>query len=129
MVTGPIGDGVHGPVKFRRPERDDPEGYSFALTLRAVLPALYQMCAIVEEALANTGILTPGATSPSVARDARASLLSETLELLNQLPFRGYPDEHSVRVPLLSLQDGPDLARTAPTRRRPGNFRIQGHNR
>src|SRR3546814_17558952 len=99
MVTGPIGDGVHGPVKFRRPERDDPEGYSFALTLREVLPALYQMCAIVAEALPNPGILTPGAKSPSVARDARARLLSETLKLQNQFRLPGFPPDPTVRLP------------------------------
>src|SRR3546814_8201108 len=87
------------------------------------------MCAIVEEALANAGILTPGAKSPSVARDARASLLSETLELLNQLPFRGFPDEHQVRVPVFSLQDGAVMARTSPLRKLPGNFRIQSELR
>src|SRR3546814_16864565 len=123
MVTGPIGDGVHGPVKFRRPERDDPEGYSFALTLREVLPALYQMCAIVEEALANAGILTPGAKSPSVARDARASLLSTTLELLNQLTFRGFPDEHQVRVPVFNLLDADVLAGPSQRRTLTGKFR------
>src|SRR3546814_5796355 len=87
------------------------------------------MCAIGEEALANAGILTPGAKSPSVARDARASLLSETLELLNQLPFRGFPDEHQVRVPVFSLQDGAVMARTSPLRKLPGNFRIQSELR
>src|SRR3546814_16900588 len=87
------------------------------------------MCAIVEEALANAGILTPGAKSPSVARDARASLLSETLELLNQLPFRGFPDEHQVRVPVFSLQAGAVMARTSPLRKLPGNFRIRSELR
>lgn len=129
MVTGPIGDGMQGPVKFLRPERNDPEGYSFALTLREVLPALYRMCAIAEEALANVGIL-PTATKPSSgASDVRGSLLVETLELLNQLPLRGFPDEHRIRVPLFSLQDDAVAARTAPLHALPGTFRVQSELR
>lgn len=128
MVAGPIGDGVHGPVKFRRPGRDDPEGYSFALTLREVLPALYQMCAIAEEAVEKAGLLAPVA-EPSIARDIRAGLLTQTLELLNQLPFRGFPDEHQVRVPVFSLQEGAVMARTSPLRKLPGSFQIQSELR
>ena len=129
MVAGPIGDGVHGPVKFRRPGRDDPEGYSFALTLREVLPAVYQMCAIVEEALEDAGLLTPAwKTSPS-GRDVRGSLLPETLELLNQLPLRGFPDEDKARVPVFSLQGGAVMIRTTPLRKLPGSFRIQSELR
>src|SRR3546814_16443798 len=72
MVTGPLGDGVHGPVKFRRPERDDPEGHSFALRLREALPALYQRIALVEEALANEGTLTHSEQAPACHRTPRA---------------------------------------------------------
>lgn len=128
-VTGPIGDGVQGPIKFRRLGRDDPEGYSFALTLREVLPAFYQMCATVEEALGKAGILTIASKKQSVVRDDRASLLYETLELLNQLPFRGFPDEHQVRVSVFSLLDGAVMARTSPLRKLPGTFRIQSEIR
>lgn len=129
MVAGPIGDGVQGPVKFRRPERDDPEGYSFALTLREVLPSLYQMCAIAEEALANAGILPTATKLSSTTRDARSSLLIETLELLNQLPLHGFPDEHRIRVPIFSLQGDAVTVRTAPLRKLPGTFRIQSELR
>ncbi|MBO9873530.1 MULTISPECIES: hypothetical protein [Xanthomonas] len=132
MVTGPIGDGVQGSVKFLRPGRDDPEGYSFALTLREVLPAMYQMCAIAEEVLADAGIL-PTAMIPLSAAydasDARGILLVEMLELLNRLPLRGFPDEHRVRVPIFSLQGGSVTARTAPLRKLPGTFKIQSELR
>ena len=130
MVAGPIGDGVQGPIKFRRSGRDDPEGYSFALTLREVLPAFYLMCATVEDVLGRAGVLpTAGNEKQPATRDARSVLLSETLELLNHLPFRGFPDEHRVRVSVFSLQDGAVVARTSPLRKLPGTFRVRSEIR
>ncbi|MEC3889782.1 hypothetical protein [Xanthomonas campestris] len=137
IVTGPIGGGVQGPIKFRRPGRDDPDGYSFALTLREVLAAFYQMCATTEEVLGKAGVLTaaskekPSAVNgkKSVVDDVRSILLSETLELLNQLPFRGFPDEHQIRVPVFSMRDVTVMTRTSPLRKLPGAFQIQSELR
>lgn len=128
MVTGPIGNGMHGPIKFRRIGRDDPEGYSFALSLREVLPALYQMCDITQGALLDAGLFIEREASLP-ARDVRGDLVSKTLELLNQLPLHGFPDEYQARVPIFHLRNGSVGMTTSPLRKIPGTFRINSELR
>jgi hypothetical protein len=128
MVTGPVGGDVHGPIRFRRPGGDDPEGYSFALSLREVLPALYKMCDCAEDAVAHAGLFVEQ-DAPARGRDVRADLLLTTLELLNQLPLYGFPDEHRTRVPIFHIIDGAMAVTTSPLRIFPGAFRIESELR
>jgi hypothetical protein len=128
MVTGSVGGDVHGPIKFRRPGGDDSEGYSFALSLREVLPALYKMCDCAEDSLTYAGLFVEQ-DAPARGRDVRADLLPMALELLNQLPFYGFPDEDGARVPIFHVIDEAVMVTTSPLCILPGAFRIESELR
>ena len=123
-VQGPLADGVIGPIKFRRPNGDDPEGYSFALALREALPSIYLMCDIAEEALAGEGLFEGTDKKNGAPNDERQTQLSEALDALNKLPRRAFPDEAGVRVPIFELQGQAVFAQTRVLRSLPGTFRI-----
>lgn len=103
-LQGPLPNGVIGPIKFRRPNGDDPEGYSFALALREVLPSICLMCDIEEEVLAVEGLFEGVNQKNAAQNEERQALLSETLKALNKLPRRAFPDEADIRVPIFELQ-------------------------
>jgi hypothetical protein len=128
IIVGPIGGDTHGPIKFRNPSRNDPEGYSFALSLRNVLPALYKMCDIAEDSIVRAGLFVEREMSVH-RRDIRVDLLSMTLELLNKLPLYGFPDERGTRVPIFHVIDGAVAITTSRLRMLPGEFRIESEFR
>jgi hypothetical protein len=123
-VQGPLADGVIGPIKFRRPNSDDPEGYSFALALREVLPSIYLMCDITEQALAEEGLFEGADQRGGILNDARQAQLAEALEALNKLPRRAFPDEAGVHVPIFEVKGHAVFAQTRVLRSIPGTFRI-----
>lgn len=123
-VQGPLPDGVIGPIKFRRPNGNDPEGYSFALALREVLPSIYLMCDIMEEALAAEGLFEGAGQKNAALNDERQARLSETLEALNKLPRRAFPDEAGMHVPIFEVQGQAVFAQTRVLRSLPGTFQI-----
>lgn len=123
-VTGPIAENVYGPMKFRARKAAGTEGYSFAVSLRQIFPAIYLMCDIAEDALAGEGLF--GSREPqSLPQDVRNDLLSPTLSLLNQLPLYGFPDEHQVEVPIFEIHGSAVMARSRRVRMLPGIFKIQ----
>ena len=103
-MQGPLPNGVLGPLKFRRSNGDDPEGYSFALALREVLPSIYIMCVVTEEALAAEGLFEGFNQKNAAQNEEIQALLSVTLEAFDKLPRRDLPDEAGIRVPTFELQ-------------------------
>lgn len=100
-VSGVIRPNTKGPASYRFPVA---EGYSFALILRRVLPVLFKLCDIAEEALAAAKLFEAAALPPSVPVEAsRMALLTNVTELLAALPVRGFPNEYRLRAPQLRL--------------------------
>jgi hypothetical protein len=99
------------------------QAYSFAVTLREVLPCFYMMCDVVSQSLKAQGVLGEG-EEDAAPRHTRRERPAETFEMLNKLPVNGFPDEIGRRVHLLHLQDGAVVARTAPVRRLVGDQRM-----
>lgn len=123
FITGPIGKGTFGPVKFRPRDAGSPEGYSFALILREAFLVPFEMSDIAESFLDDAGLFTdqvPGAAARHVSQDD----LSETLTLLNSLPLHGFPDEKGLRIPVFELAEGSLAMSTVPLRQLPGTVRI-----
>lgn len=123
-VTGPVGGQQCASVKYRPSDAGSPEGYSFALILRDLLLAMFDMTDIAEAALADAGLFD-AEVNPGKLTDARQAHLEQMLTLLNGLPLKGFPDEHGVRVPIYWLKLGAMYVTTKPLQMLAGTFRIQ----
>lgn len=122
-VTGPIGNGMFGPAKFKPRITESREGYSFALILREAFLVPFELSDIAEAAMNNADLFT-GEIPAEVPRHISQNDLAETLSMLNSLPLRGFPDEKGQRVPIFELHNGSLAFTTAPLRQLPGPINI-----
>lgn len=102
-VTGMIAPRTTGPASYRT--KNVAEGYSFALFLRQVLPTIYQLCAIADATLAESGLVESASQNANQGEpsDPRMLQLAGVLGDLAQLSCRGFPNEVGTRVAELSL--------------------------
>jgi hypothetical protein len=104
VVTVLIRPNVQGPASYRFPV---PEGFSFASLLRSVLPTIYELCDIAEDALTRAELVSPKTSSSAHPSESAAlEKFSRVLDLLSTLPIRGFPNEKGQRVSHLTLQQG-----------------------
>lgn len=94
-----------GPASRRRHTAsglDFAEGYSFAYVLREVLPTVYKLCDVTENALATAKLFKVGDVggTPHPA-GSRAILLNGVLASLAALSRYGFPNEKGIRLPQL----------------------------
>lgn len=103
-VNGKIDKNLIGSASYRF--ESVAEGFSFAFILRKILPSIFEICEVAEDALDQATLFRKDALPSSpVVRPDRYSMLVEVVGRLASLPYCGFPNERSERVMKLSLDN------------------------